>query len=202
MTFKTKDFPRLSRVRGLSEKLVGDHLKLYSGYVSAANALLKKLDELPAGSPEKGALRRRFAWEYNGMRLHELYFENLAPQSAGADRGAMMRDWAIASFRRRLTEDFGGAGRWEADFRAVGSMRGIGWAMLCVDISTKRLFNVWIDEHDGGHLAGAAPLLVMDVFEHAYLRDYGLNRADYIRAFFEAIDWKTVARRHRAAIGP
>jgi Fe-Mn family superoxide dismutase len=201
MDFTAKAYPHLSRAPGLSGKLVADHLKLYAGYVAAANALLKKLQDLPAGSPERAEVRRRFGWEYNGMRLHELYFENLAPKTLGPSRGASMRDWAIAEFRRKLAADFGGLGRWEADFRAVGSMRGIGWAVLCVDVSTKRMFNVWIDEHDGGHLTGAAPLLVMDVFEHAYLRDYGLGRGEYIRAFCEAIDWKTVAQRHRAAVG-
>jgi len=77
-------------------------------------------------------------------------------------------------------------------------MRGIGWVVLYYDSQSGRLFNVWINEHDAGHLAGAIPLLVMDVFEHAFMIDYGLKRADYIEAFFKAIDWSAVSERFGA----
>jgi len=79
---------------------------------------------------------------------------------------------------------------WEKDFKAMGAMRGIGWVMLYYDPWADRLFNAWINEHDGFHLCGATPLLIMDVFEHACMVDYGLKRADYIEAFFKAIDWR------------
>ena len=90
---------------------------------------------------------------------------------------------------------------WEKDFRAMGAMRGIGWVILYHDPNPAsqdgqdRLFNVWVNEHDAGHLAGATPLLVMDVFEHAFVLDYGLNRAGYIDAFMNAIDWNVVEKR-------
>ena len=74
-------------------------------------------------------------------------------------------------------------------------MRGIGWVILAYDKDSDKLFNVWINEHDVGHLAGAVPLLVMDVFEHAFIMDYGLKKTDYIEAFFKAIDWKAVSER-------
>jgi Fe-Mn family superoxide dismutase len=77
----------------------------------------------------------------------------------------------------------------------MGMMRGIGWVILAHDKSTGKLFNVWINEHDTGHLAGATPLLVMDVFEHAYMVDYGLKKADYITAFMSSIDWHNVEER-------
>ena len=84
---------------------------------------------------------------------------------------------------------------WEKDFRAMGAIRGIGWIVLYHDKTAGRLFNVWVNEHDVGHLAGATPLLVMDVFEHAFMLDYGLNRAGYIDAFMNAINWETIVKR-------
>ena len=74
-------------------------------------------------------------------------------------------------------------------------MRGIGWTILCYDPQSKHCFNIWIDEHDKGHLATTHPLLIMDVFEHAFMLDYGLKRADYIESFFKAIDWNVVEER-------
>jgi Fe-Mn family superoxide dismutase len=84
---------------------------------------------------------------------------------------------------------------WEKDFRAMGAMRGVGWVILYYDGLSERLFNIWVNEHDGGHLAGAVPLLVIDVFEHAFMLDYGIKRADYIETFFRSIDWVTVEKR-------
>jgi len=84
---------------------------------------------------------------------------------------------------------------WEKDSRAMAAMRGIGWVILYYDKQADRLFNVWINEHDVGHFSGCAPLLAIDVFEHAYLIDYGTKRADYIDAFMKVIDWKVVEKR-------
>ena len=84
---------------------------------------------------------------------------------------------------------------WEKDFRASGIMRGIGWVVLVYDKESDQLMNSWINEHDVGFLAGTIPLLVMDVFEHAYMGDYDIKRLDYIEAFFPIIDWKKVSQR-------
>jgi Fe-Mn family superoxide dismutase len=94
-----------------------------------------------------------------------------------------------------LTKFWGSTDAWLKDFKATGTMRGIGWTILYHDPSSKNLFNAWVNEHDMGHLAGCTPLLVLDVFEHAYIGDYGLKRGDYIDAFIKAIDWKTVENR-------
>jgi Fe-Mn family superoxide dismutase len=94
-----------------------------------------------------------------------------------------------------MIAEFGSHEAWEKDFRAVGAMRGIGWTVLYYDPQGDKLLNVWINEHDVGHLAGCVPLLVMDVFEHAFMIDYGLKRADYIATFFNAIDWAIVEKR-------
>jgi superoxide dismutase, Fe-Mn family len=120
------------------------------------------------------------------MRLHEYYFENLGGKESLNQGGKL---------GKKISEDFGGYEAWEKDFKAVGAMRGIGWVVLYQDSATGRLVNFWINEHDVGHPAGCAPILVMDVFEHAYMIDYGLKKADYIEAFFKNIDWKAAEAR-------
>ena len=96
---------------------------------------------------------------------------------------------------KKVSEEFGSFETWEKEFRAIGMMRGMGWAILYQDSFTGRLLNFWINEHDGGHPAGGTPLVILDVFEHAFMIDYGLKRADYIEAFFKNIHWKAVEDR-------
>jgi Fe-Mn family superoxide dismutase len=126
------------------------------------------------------------------MRLHEYYFGNMTKAAVELDKNS--------SLARKIVEDFGSLENWEKDFRATGALRGIGWVILYYDSAAGRLFNVWVNEHDVGHLSGAFPILVMDVFEHAFMIDYGLKRADYIEVFFKAIDWSSVAKRFSEAI--
>ena len=195
--YSTKDFSPLLGTPGFSDALLKQHFELYAGYVKNANALC---DELAASAPAKpptpswSELKRRFGWEWNGMRLHEVYFGNLtkAPRAPGRD----------APLLESIRMDFGSRETWEKEFRATGSLRGIGWAALVWDPLARRLFNVWIDEHDRGALAGCPLVLVMDLFEHAYLTDYGTKRADYIDAFLAAADWEEAGRRFEAAQTP
>ena len=195
MSYTAKDYSSLIGMEGFSEQLLKNHFTLYQGYVTNTNKLKETLAGMlkggQAGSPEYAELKRRFGFEFNGMRLHEYYFENLGKKGSFT---------AASNLKEKLAEEFGGYENWEKDFRATGAMRGIGWAVLYQDILTGRLFNQWINEHETGHLAGGVPILVMDVFEHAYLTDYGLKRADYIAAFFKAINWDVVEGRFRAAI--
>jgi len=127
-------------------------------------------------------------WEFNGMRLHELYFANL-----GGD-GDMAK---APNLMKKKTEQFGAVETCAKDFKATASMRGIGWVILYQDVDSGLLFNQWINEHDVGHPAGCNPLLVLDVFEHAFITDYGLKRADYIGAFFKNVKWDVVEKRLR-----
>ena len=96
---------------------------------------------------------------------------------------------------KKMAASFGSYEAWEKDFKAVGTMRGIGWAVLYEDAANGQLINFWINEHDTGHPAGCRPILIMDVFEHAFMIDYGLKRADYIEAFFKNIDWQAAEAR-------
>jgi len=137
------------------------------------------------GAPEYAELKRRMGFEFNGMRLHELYFDNL---------GGKTLSNVESKFTQKSRRVFGSYEAWEVDFKAVGAMRGIGWVVLYEDWNGQ-LFNQWINEHETGHLAGCTPVLVMDVFEHAYMLDYQLKRADYITAFFKNINWENVEKR-------
>ncbi len=107
----------------------------------------------------------------------------------------MDRSTRAGKLAKKLAENFGSVDVWEKDFRAVGAMRGIGWAVLYEDSASGRLINFWVNEHDVAHPAGCTPLLIMDVFEHAFMLDYGLKRADYIEAFFKNVDWSAAEAR-------
>ncbi|MBI3685664.1 superoxide dismutase [Candidatus Azambacteria bacterium] len=190
MPYEPKNFEHLLGMNGLSEKLLKDHFTLYQGYVANFNKLDQILQGMEKegrfGVPEYAELNRRLGWEFNGMRLHELYFGNLTKTPMALD--------AQSALAAAIAKEFDSYEMWEKDFKAMGAMRGIGWVVLYYDASAGRLFNIWVNEHDVGHLAGATPLLVMDMFEHAYIADYGINRKEYIEKITAAWDWAVVAR--------
>ncbi len=190
MPYVARDYSKLIGMQGFSETLLKNHFTLYQGYVANTNKVADVLDQMlkdgKTGAPEYAELKRRFGWEFNGMRLHEYYFENLGGKT-GLDH--------YGPLGKQMQCDFGSYEAWEKDFRATGSMRGIGWTVLYQDRESRRLFNFWINEHDVSHPAGCAPILIMDVFEHAFMLDYGLKRADYIEAFFGNIDWASAEAR-------
>jgi Fe-Mn family superoxide dismutase len=191
LVYEPKNFEHLIGMKGFSEQLLKNHFALYQGYVVNTNKLIEALNlalkEGKVGTIEYAEIKRRFGWEFNGMRLHEYYFSNMTKENVEIDKGSKLYE--------KLLEDFGSYENWEKDFKANGAIRGIGWSILYYDPMVGKLFNSWINEHDVGHLSGAIPILVMDVFEHAYMIDYGLKRVDYIEAFFKVIDWNVVAKR-------
>jgi len=190
MAYEAKDYSKLIGMEGFSETLLKNHFTLYQGYVTNTNKLMDTLatmlKEGKVGTPEYAELKRRMGWEFNGMRLHEYYFDNLGGKVALDKSGKLAK---------KLAENFGSYEDWEKDFRGTGTMRGIGWVILYQDNVSGKLFNQWINEHDVGHPAGCVPILIMDVFEHAFITDYGLKRADYIEAFFKNINWAVVGGR-------
>jgi Fe-Mn family superoxide dismutase len=192
MAYAAKDYNALIGMQGFSETLLKNHFTLYQGYVTNTNKVLDMLDAMlkegKTATPEFAELKRRLGWEFNGMRLHELYFENLGGKAALDMSGKLAK---------ALAAQFGSYEAWEKDFKAVGTMRGIGWAVLYQDTATGRLINFWVNEHDVAHPAGCSPLLIMDVFEHAFMLDYGLKRADYVEAFFKNIQWAAAEARIR-----
>jgi Fe-Mn family superoxide dismutase len=191
MSYQIKNYEHLLGAPGLSDQLLRNHFTLYQGYVKNTNKVAETLATMSKGSglgtPEYAELKRRFGWEWNGMRLHEFYFGNLAKGGTPLDNASALG--------KRIAENFGSYETWEEDFKATGMLRGIGWTALYLDTESNRLFNVWINEHDAGHPAGCKIILIMDVFEHAFITDYGLKRADYIETFLKNIDWNVAARR-------
>jgi len=190
MAYAAKDYKGLLGMKGFSDILLNNHFTLYQGYVTNTNKLMDTLSAMlkedKAGTPVYAELKRRLGWEFNGMRLHEYYFDNLggkAPLNKSGKLGG------------KLVEEFGSYENWEKDFRNTATMRGIGWVILYQDVQGGRLLNQWVNEHDVGHPAGGIPILVQDVFEHAFMIDYGLKRADYIEAFFGNVNWGTVETR-------
>ncbi len=182
MAYIAKDYSKLLGMEGFSDTLLKNHFTLYQGYVTNTNKLIDILNQMliegKVGTPEFAELKRRFGWEFNGMRLHEYYFENLGGKEGLEKTGKLFK---------KISEEFGSLETWEKEFRAIGMMRGIGWAVLYQDSLTGRLINFWINEHDVGHPAGCTPILILDVFEHAFIIDYGLKRAEYLEAFFKNI---------------
>ena len=189
--YEAKNYDYLiGKIPGLNDDLLRMHFKLYQGYVTNSNAILQKLQELTeqgkSRTPEFAALKRILGWEFDGMLLHEYYFENM-----GGNRPLDKDDPLF----QKIEQDFGSFDKWKADFVSTGLIRGIGWVVAYIEPKSGRLLNVWINEHDLGHLAGAQPLLIMDVFEHAYITQFGLDRANYINVFFNNINWDTVSKR-------
>lgn len=189
--YSAMDFKQIMGLQGFSEVLLQNHLKLYQGYVKNTNLLLEQLGGLlregKAGSVEYAELKRRLGFEFNGMKLHELYFANLAAGKSLNSRHPLAN---------AIINNFGSVEMWKKDFIATGSMRGVGWVVCYLDPHSGRLINFWINEHEVNHPAGCAPLLVMDVWEHAYMLDYQLDRAQYIEAFFNNINWDEVTARY------
>ncbi|MDI6817133.1 MAG: Fe-Mn family superoxide dismutase [Actinomycetota bacterium] len=190
MAYVAKDYSSLIGMEGFSEALLNNHFTLYQGYVTNTNKALDilgtMLNDGRTGTPEFAEIKRRLGWEFNGMRLHEYYFENLG------GKGSIEAGGKLAL---QLAEAFGSIEAWEQEFRAVAAMRGIGWVVLYKDNANGNLINFWINEHDAGHPAGCTPVLVMDVFEHAYMTDYGIKRPDYIEAFFKNVRYDAAQSR-------
>lgn len=195
MIYTAQNFDNLLGLKGFSDQLLQNHFKLYQGYVTNTNKLLELFAVMEkdgkTGTPEYAELKRRFGWEFNGMRLHELYFSNMNKKKTTLPEKSALK--------KLMADSFGSAEKCHMIFTETGKMRGIGWVVMTYDPYAKKLLHVWINEHDVGHLAGTTPLLIMDVFEHAFMLDYGLNRADYIKAFIEAIDWDVVQKRFEKA---
>ncbi len=197
-TYQAKQF-NLSGLTGISDKTLEMHFKLYEGYVKATNDLTERIAAILADGkvdqeemPAYSELTRRLGFEYNGMVLHEYYFANMKKDGGGEAPKS-------SSFRGAVEGSFPSFDIWKTDFVSVGKMRGVGWAMALLDPATGRVSNHWIELHQTGNVAGFVPLLVMDVWEHAYLLDYKpADRPKYIESFMANVNWPAVDQRYSA----
>jgi superoxide dismutase, Fe-Mn family len=186
----------LSGLVGISDQTLDMHFKLYEGYVAQTNQLTTKLSELlKGGSVDQenmaaySELTRRLGFEYNGMILHEYYFDNLK-------KGGSSEPNSNSAFVKAVQASHGSYEAWKSDFVTIGKMRGVGWAVCYQNPVTGRLSNHWITLHEKGNIAGFTPVLVMDVWEHAFLLDYKpAERPKYIDAFMTNVDWQAVESR-------
>ena len=184
-TAKTFNIPKL---KGISEKNIEEHLKLYSGYVKNANSLLEQVEVLKKDSEKNayllGELMRRFSFEYNGMRNHEAYFSQF-------DGG--MKAINDSELKTAIESEWGSFESWLAGFKMLALTRGIGWAMLWYDKIDKRLLASWVDEQHLGQLSGCVPILALDMWEHAFVADYQPSgKKQYIEDFFVNLNWQKI----------
>ena len=195
-TYQARQF-NLSVLKGISDQTLEMHFKLYEGYVKETNKLTERIDEfIKDGNvdqdemPAYSEITRRLGFEYNGMVLHEYYFDNLISGGGTGDPDKS------SQFVKAAEQSFGSYDIWKADFVGIGKMRGVGWAICYQNPTNGRLSNHWITLHETGNVAGFVPILVMDVWEHAFLLDYKpAERPKYIEAFFSNIAWGTVEDR-------
>ena len=191
----------MGELKGISKKNIEEHLKLYAGYVKNANFILEKIPEYEGYTKEDafapyvvGELHRRFSFEYNGMRNHEVYFQSL---SGGAKTLA-----DDSKLREMVIEEWGSFDLWMSRFKAIALTRGIGWAMLYYDRKEKRLLSTWVDEQHLGQLQDCTLVLALDMWEHAFVYDYPTSEKNkYVEAFFENLNWKVIEENFIKAEG-
>lgn len=190
MTYEVRPFD-LSGVQGLSKKAIDLHLGLYKGYVDNLNKLIEQTPK--GGSPlVLDGYNRRFAFEYNGVKLHELFFEQLASKRR--------QPLPESDFADALKEDFGDFNGWKSRIEMLAATRGVGWVMTLRERGTSRLHNFWVDLHHLHMPADSQIVFVLDIWEHAFLIDFTpAQKADYVKAVLENVDWAVVEKRYASS---
>ncbi len=183
-----RNFEYLFGIKGFSDNSLNTHFTLYEGYVKNTNSILENFrnGNLTHDSIEGAEVKRRLGWEYNGMKLHEIYFESLSktPNSINTE----------SSLYKKITEIYGSFEKWLETFKKIATMRGIGWVALVAD-ENGELFTLWFEEHNTGHFTNGKVILCIDMLEHAFMLDYGTKKADYVESFLKALDWKICEER-------
>jgi len=178
--------PSLFELDGISRQSVEAHYKLYQGYIAKRNEIIGKLGGVDLTSAnqvysELRALKVELSFAVGGVKNHEIYFEHLGGDGGDPD----------GAFGTLVERDFGSVADWRAELKATG-LAGRGWAWTAYDWDEGRLFNYLGDTQNTYPIWNATPLVALDVYEHAYFIDYGTDRASYIDAFFDNLDWTTI----------
>lgn len=193
--FEEKKF-NIGELKGISSKNIEEHLKLYSGYVKNANMIGQKLYELYEEDAEKNTylmseLTRRFSFEYNGMRNHEIYFDSLSGGASPLSEGDL---------KKAIEGSYGSVETFLTIFKMTAMIRGIGWAILWYDKKNNSLSNSWVDEQHLGQLQGCTPILTLDMWEHSYVADYQPSgKKQYVEDFFANLNWNKAEENFKNA---
>jgi Fe-Mn family superoxide dismutase len=195
--FVPKELNIKTDLEGLSLKAIEEHFKLYEGYVKKTNEIREKLVAADKGVAnatysEIGELKRQESFATNGMKLHEVYFGALGGSEAEINPSGKVADMII--------RDFGSIEGWIADMTAAG-LSSRGWVITSYDMADKTVRNYSADAHNIGIIAGTVPLIALDVYEHAYFMDHGVNRKAYIEAFFKNLNWRAVDENYEIITG-
>ena len=191
MTYKEQKFD-IPKLNGISKKQVEVHLGLYTGYVKHVNLIREKIHELEGNDYVTAELRRRFSFEFDGMRMHEYYFEGFE-----GDAKEINKDSELV---KALSEKYGSWDGFIEHLKAVGKSRGVGWTVLYWDPKASTPHVAWTSDHELGTLAGLPILLAMDVWEHAFMVDYlPSEKGKYIDAFLNNTNWSVVEKRFKNA---
>ncbi len=184
----------IPKLKGISQKNIEEHLKLYAGYVKFTNAILSDIEKLSIDDPEKHLytiteMQRRLSFEFNGMRNHEYYFASLEGGSTALTKSGLLA--------KSINTTWGSFDAWLARFKATAKTRGVGWAMLYYDKKTNQLINSWVDEQHIGQLNGLSPILALDMWEHAFVADYQPSgKGKYIDDFFANLNWGVIEKNY------
>lgn len=194
--FEAKNFT-IGNLKGISQKTIEEHLKLYQGYVNHSNLVLEKIKDLSQDAESNmgliSGLQRRLGFEFNGMRNHEIYFALLEGDHHDLDKES--------DLSKQIVVDFGSFKNWISFFKSLATARGIGWAVLYYDPKAKRLLNAWVDEQHLGQLQGCFPIIALDMWEHSYVADYlPSGKKQYIEDFFENLNWQIAEQNFKNAI--
>lgn len=180
---------QIPALQGISEKSIEEHLGLYAGYVKNANSLIEKMGTLDSEKEPYlvGEIFRRFSFEYNGLRNHEIYFSLL--------EGGAKEPNPDSDLGKRLIGLFGSYENFKKEFSSLALTRGIGWAMLWYDKKQDSLLASWVDEQHLGQLQGCTPIIALDMWEHSYVADYQPSgKKKYIEDFFKNINWSVAEK--------
>ncbi len=191
--YQQKEF-NIVNLSGISEKQIQEHFGLYAGYVKHTNSIMEKIKSLSEDQENNSYLisemRRRLGFEFDGMKMHELYFEQLEGGHTPINQDG--------DFAKGAIEKYGSVEGLIEHIEEVAKTRGIGWVAVCYDAGIDSLHTVWVSEHEIGHLAGCPVLLALDMWEHAFMVDYvPSQKKEYIQAFLQNINWSVVEERFR-----
>ncbi|MGE5540790.1 MAG: superoxide dismutase [Bacillota bacterium] len=195
MTYTARTFS-LPELKGLSQKQIEVHLALYQGYVKHVNLIMEKIAAYKETDAEGNAyaineLRRRLGFEFDGMRMHEYYFEQFEGEKGGSPESALAKAAA---------ERYGSGENFISHIKEVAGTRGIGWTVVYYDPAGKTLHTAWVDDHQLGQLSGLPIILAVDMWEHAYMVDYvPAQKGDYVSAFLDNVNWTVIEERFERA---